>query len=203
MKQKDEQRKTIFRRIGGRIVPISIGVGSIGAGSRITPGLLYKAEDVAIRKAHTVLEAKKFKAAGTQYAGDKAARFSHLARIKFKDAIANVGLNPYKINFSAGYSARTFFNKGEIQVSGKDLPGFFHELGHAQQYQKKTVSVRMGKAIQSINIPLLSITDLNNMGSKNPLKKGAAYLKEHLIGRAAQTKSYAAEVNRLAQEAGA
>lgn len=199
-----QERKTIFRRIGGRIVPISVGVGSIAAANKITPGFIYKAEYKAIKKARVVLEAKQFKRSGTQYASDKAARFTHLARIKFKDAISKVGLGQYDIKFSA-YDSRSFFSpqKGQLHVGGKDLPGFFHELGHAQQYKNKTPSVRLGKAIQNLEIPLLSISDLNNMGSRNPLKKGTAYLKDAAIKRLVRAKEFTAELNRVAQEASA
>lgn len=154
MSEKREQKNVVFRRIGGRVVPIIAGASLIkAAGSEKA----YSSE-ISIQK--KIIESRLFKpkdrpfgkefAYGQIIGSDsrlKAAhKFTYAFKKKYKDAINSAG-NP-RIFFSAfGPMGGAYYKQDgarHLEVKGKSSIIALHELGHSQAYFKKSKLANLG-----------------------------------------------------------
>ena len=143
MSAKKEERRTIFRRIGGRIVPISVGVGAVAAGKKLNSAnlgeKLNKAASVSLEKAIHKHRPAPFQADQTlwnkyfQTQGTKVGILERLYAPELKKAKAAVQYNPAKQNY---FNAKGIVSP-YISVDSGDAATFLHELGHAQQQGSK------------------------------------------------------------------
>ena len=129
--EKKNDRQVIFRRIGGRIVPISVGVGAIAASQKIN---LEKIRKQSSRYGSELGKVRPIKWATFQ---------RNIHKI-YGESISKAGV----VNTSADLGHMSIFSSGdffgfgvlssgkEVPIIGsrtKSLPAFAHELGHALQ----------------------------------------------------------------------
>ena len=160
MSQKKEKRNVVFRRIGGRIVPIAVGAGAVGAGMAAGSKRARKAIDKADEKlARNVAAGKRgqrlvkwntgnqqiarqnrkynkvlSKAYGVKpgqvYDGGKTIKFDPLKKWNLHSPFAHLA--------RIGGAGKASF--ADINTNVKNTPLMLHELAHREQYVKgKTV----------------------------------------------------------------
>lgn len=154
MAEKKEEKKTIFRRIGGRIVPISVGVGSIAAGRRLD---VEKHGMKLHQKSLATLEKITDKHRPAAFQADQSVwnkYFTHEGRkMKALKNIYGPELKKFNTTLQMNPSKHSYFSPNGIvspyiSLRTGNASTFLHELGHAEQKFKKVVGPR--QAVQNV-----------------------------------------------------
>ena len=168
MNKQNEERKTVFRRIGGRIVPISVGIGAVYGSSKIS---VKKTEERIMRSGFYSSNPHENSEKMAKSIKERARKVEILKRFYKKDISRELGeeveiagrlgksrpvkFNPFEQsgfshhtsgnygtsigeNKSQSYKMNWADNRPSINVANGRESTFLHELGHAQQYREKT-----------------------------------------------------------------
>lgn len=184
---KKEDRRVVFRRIGGRIVPIVVGGGAIYGAGKLNPGKArvkaLNKMDVSYSKARQK-EIKKFNRArfrstnvNAQYNHLKQddRKFQILKRVYKKEIEASFGLKNGKVsNYVKMNRLRpTHFDPnnlfGRVSLNKARTSSLLHELGHAQQYFKKSKLDKLRN--KSLNWPSKTYMKTDDIFKKMKLSK--------------------------------
>jgi len=149
MPKNNREKKVIFRRINGRIVPISIAASSIAG------GVVLNKKGVEVSRNINAWGQKKYRKKIKQFTSYKEqdTKLKALRNI-YKNDLIKAGIHPSDVYLqptttSAFIMDRDYFNPSikirKIQLERANTETLLHELGHAQQWQKggnKTISAK-------------------------------------------------------------
>jgi len=164
MQNKKEERKTVFRRIGGKIVPIVVGGGAVYGSSKINSQAvtneIFSSKVFKEKEVKTEEMFKKFKIIKKKYAKEILAEVGeeiHIPNSIFKSNPIEFRPWSKQNGFTYGSSERftkdkpsgfSDFSKNDYDRWNEQRPrvvlgspreaALVHELGHAQQYRLKT-----------------------------------------------------------------
>ena len=132
--ESNNDRRVVFRRIGGRVVPIAIGGGLIGAGVKV-------GSDKTFFRAQNKIFTSKTKASKYRYSNDIYNTFTKRMSKTYKTALKKADVSEVIAShprvFSRGDSLLTAFDPVDrttskyIHMRSKSRFSFLHELGHA------------------------------------------------------------------------
>jgi hypothetical protein len=177
--EQKNDRKVFFRRIRGRIVPISVGAGLVGAATlakKHEKSIWKKGQDMARTELF-----RQYKVPPHYMDGSNNFMRNQLLRIKSYKRLhaddlkkANVGFVKHK-PFGAGsmFSAITH-KSGDIILKNADYPTFLHELGHAQQQASKS------KKLFYKTEGKLNLFTLRNAFSNSKVRRNLAVVSDKL-----------------------
>jgi len=154
MAKKKEDRQVVFRRVGGRIIPIAVGSGAIYGARRLDPGKSRVKALNKMDKSYSKFRKKEISKFNLPYfKGDKVStnvkylkqdnrKFTVMKRFYKKEISKSFG-NPKHDHFSVTLNRLkpTHFDpagSGKVSLTRANLSSLLHELGHAQQYYSKT-----------------------------------------------------------------
>lgn len=139
MAEKKEKRNVVFRRIGGRIVPIAIGAGAIGAARKIDVekhGM--RLQQKSLNKLNKIVE--KGRPLDFQEDQSKWSKYFSTEGKKVKSLKGIYASDLKRLNTSVQYNPTrdSYFNRKGlvspyISLRSGNQAVFLHELGHAAQ----------------------------------------------------------------------
>lgn len=204
MKEQKEDRKTIFRRIGGRIVPISVGAGAIAlAGSKKAKQLELKVADKIIRSDLFHPKSRPFagsfiqgSAAGSDKRIKAAQNFTFAFKKKYKAALDSAGNPPIFFSAFGKDGGRYGIQSKVIEINGKNSAIALHELGHAKSFFR----AKMKMGFNTSELDKTFSKPIGILHDKILDSKMSPRLANYLTNRTGSLYHYARKVGTLATE---
>lgn len=163
------QAEMRFIRIRGRVIPIrrknvegsaaiAGGAGVVLSAQHLTSSSAYNKRLSAVVtesfQSSNHLSRKTFVTTDFRTGHARAQRFERVASKFYGREMKASGAELAPILFDRSFSDRFVVMKSgarKIQVKGRDLPAFLHELGHAQQFENATVLNRARYALSKVD----------------------------------------------------
>lgn len=185
MASEKKDRQTVFRRIRGRIIPISVGAGSVAAGVAVGSEKLHENLKNKISKSNVKSMVPRHSQA---FGGETLESFNRFATRTYKKYWKKMDhANVYDIvpKHEAGglftndalLRGKTTSGKpvGMILMKSRSRFAFLHELGHAEQYADGAKSIRLaqaGKRLRDFDEDkILAMKNIMNWSKPNTFKR--------------------------------